>query len=340
MPGKPRVKDLARQLGVSSATISRALNGSELVAEPMREKVLALAAELGYRPNTNARSLRTQQAKSVLLVVRDIANPFYLDVLKGVERTAWASGYSVLMGNTENDPERELEYFEMLGDGHADGMILMTGKLPSVSRRGSQLSTKPVVVALEMIDGANLPQVLIDNVAAAEAAVDHLLSLGHRRIAHISGPAEGMSTRRRSGYCAAMQNFGLPIPPGYIQPGDFSLRSGHDRCRDLLDLTEPPTAIFAANDEMAFGAMRAVHEAGLSVPNDVSIVGFDDLFLSEAFLPALTTVSQPKLEVGQAAMKVLLDLVSGKPADLTPVVLPTSLTVRESTAPPPNHSKL
>lgn len=190
MRDRPKIKDIAEKAGVSVATVSRALSDSALVTAETRQRIHDLARELNYRPNVSARNLRTRKSMAVLLVVRDVGNPFYLDILKGVEATAREAGYAVLMGNTENDPLREIEYFNMLRDGHADGMILMTGKLPPAGgNRAGGWNHLPVVVALEMIEGSGLPHVQVDNVGAARAAVEHLISLGHRRIAHISGPS-------------------------------------------------------------------------------------------------------------------------------------------------------
>lgn len=333
MNARPKIKDIARTVGVSPATVSRALSGSGLVAEPTLTRIRDAAEALSYRPNVSARNLRTRRAMAVLMVVRDIANPFYLEVLKGVEATARAAGYSVLMGNTEDDPEREAEYFDMLRDGHADGMILMTGKLPSAPAPPVHPSGLPVVVALEMIEGSGLPHVQIDNEAAAREAVEHLIGLGHTRIAHIAGPDE-MSARRRRGYRRAMADADLPVPDDYERPGDYSLGSGREGCRALYVLADPPTAIFAANDEMAFGAINELHRLGLSVPRDVSVVGFDDLFLSEAFHPPLTTVSQPRIAIGQRAMGLLLPMLAGRAGPAETVVMPTRLEVRATTAPP------
>ncbi|NUS67370.1 MAG: LacI family DNA-binding transcriptional regulator [Ensifer adhaerens] len=337
MSERPKIKDIAERAGVSVATVSRALSGSSLVTDETRKRINALARELNYRPNVSARNLRTRRSMSVLLVVRDVGNPFYLEILKGVEATAREAGYAVLMGNTENDPDREVEYFNMLRDGHADGMILMTGKLPPPQPgESADLSHLPVVIALEMIEGSGFPHVQIDNVAAAEAAVEHLIALGHRRIAHIAGPLpEVMALHRRDGYRAAMKAAGLAIAEGYEVRGDYLLESGEACASDLFALSEPPTAIFAANDEMAYGAIHALRRLGRDVPGDVSVVGFDDLYLSKAFYPPLTTVSQPRADIGRTAMSQLLNVLSDGEVGTEPaIVLPTTLNIRGSTAPP------
>jgi LacI family transcriptional regulator, repressor for deo operon, udp, cdd, tsx, nupC, and nupG len=336
MSDRPTIKDIAARLGVSPATVSRALSGSGLVAEPTLSRIREAARALNYRPNVSARNLRTRRSMAVLMVVRDVGNPFYLEILKGVEATAREAGYSVLMGNTENDPEREIEYFDMLRDGHADGMILMTGKLPwKPDQYAERLAGLPVVVALEMIQNSGLPHVQIDNAVAARDAVRHLISLGHKRIAHICGPIpEIMSVRRREGYRIAMAEAGFEIPAGYEPVGDYLLRSGETLCRQLFDLPSPPTAIFVANDEMAYGAIHELRRLGRDVPGDVSVVGFDDLYLSEAFYPPLTTVSQPRTEIGQQAMKLLLRTFAGGNLAGETMELATKLQIRGSTARP------
>lgn len=340
MNGRVKIVDIARNVGVSAATVSRALADTGLVAEPLLSRIREEAQALNYRPNVSARNLRTRRSKAVLMVVRDVGNPFYLDVLKGVEAAAREAGYAVLMGNTENDPEREIGYFDMLRDGQADGMVLITGKLPAGSDFREVVPQMangelPVVVALEVIEGADLPHIQIDNRAAAADAVRHLIALGHSRIAHVAGPAtEEMSLRREEGYRDAMRAAGLELRDPYVQRGDFLLGSGRSCCERLLDLPEPPTAIFAANDEMAFGVIAAARRRGLVVPADLSVVGFDDLYLSEAFQPPLTTISQPRAQVGRTAMTVLLDILAGRDAPARPIVLPTRLEVRGSTAAP------
>ncbi|MGH1358341.1 MAG: LacI family DNA-binding transcriptional regulator [Burkholderiaceae bacterium] len=338
----PRIKDLARHLGVSSATVSRALSDSDLVAKATRDKIRDAARSMNFRPNVSARNLRTNRSMTVLIVVSDIANPFYLEVVKGVQRKAREAGYSVLMGNTDNDPNVEAEYFAMLRDGHADGLLLMTGRRPAEVQPDA-LHNNAVVVALESIADESVPHVIVDNRAAAIGAVEHLLELGHQRIAHISGPlGRQVSLDRRDGFREAMQAAGLPIPAGYEQPGNFMLDSGTAACQRLFELTEPPTALFVANDEMAFGAISYLRQRGLDVPADVSVVGFDDILMSEAFFPPLTTVYQPRVEIGMQAMSVLLNRMIGprkqRQAGQTPTIIPTQLMVRGSTAAPQTGS--
>lgn len=331
------IKDIAAKAGVSTATVSRALSSSGLVAEATSQRIRAAAEALDYRPNVAARNLRMQRSMAVLLVVRDVSNPFYLEIFKGVEAEARAAGYSVLMGNADNDPARAAEYLDMLRDGHADGLILMTGGLPEeaiVALRGK--AAKPVVVALELIDTLDLPHVYIDNRTAAYEAVNYLIGLGHKRIAHVRGPMpEHLSVCRHEGYHAAMRDAGLDVLPGYDLPGDYTMQRGQAACRELFSRKDRPTALFLANDEMAFGAINELRQLGFSVPEDVSVVGFDDIFLSESFYPPLTTVSQPRGDIGRRAMSMLLGLMSGEEEQPEPVKLDTVLKIRGSAGPVP-----
>ncbi|WP_419908489.1 LacI family DNA-binding transcriptional regulator [Hoeflea sp.] len=338
MSERTKIKDIARVAGVSTATVSRALSDSSLVTHATREKVREAANKLNYRLNVRARNLRIQKSMAVLLVVRNMSNPFYLEIFKGVEAVARDAGYVLLMGNTEDDPARESEYFDMLRDGQADGMILMTGTLPAhhaVLDPASGIA--PIVVSLEAVENCRLAHVQIDNCSAAKQAVRHLASLGHRRIAHICGPLpEILSRLRLDGYRKAMAECGLEIPENYEPVGDYSVQSGRACCAALFDGENPPTALFVANDEMAFGAIGELRRRGRRVPEDVSVIGFDDLFISESYSPPLTTISQPRVEIGRTAMTMLLDIIGARQSEPRTIEMPTELIVRQSTGPVPN----
>ena len=338
MSERTRIKDIARVAGVSTATVSRALSDSSLVTDATREKVREAASKLNYRLNVRARNLRIQKSMAVLLVVRNMRNPFYLEIFRGVEAVARAAGYVLLMGNTEDDPEREAEYFDMLRDGRADGMILMTGTLPdSHAVLDTEAGIAPIVVALEAVENCRLAHVRIDNCTAAKQAVRHLAALGHRRIAHICGPLpEILSRLRLDGYRKAMAEAGLAIPDNYEPVGDYSIRSGRECCAGLFDADSPPTALFVANDEMAFGAIGELRRRGLRVPEDVSVVGFDDLFISESYSPPLTTISQPRVEIGRTAMTMLLDIMGARRTAPETIEMRTELVVRQSTGTAPH----
>jgi len=334
-PAAPTIAEVARLAGVSTATVSRTLAQPEKVKARTRERVLEAVAATGFIPNAQARNLRLQATRTVILLVRDISNPFYLEIYKGVEEAAVDAGYKVLMGDARDDDERILRYVDMVRERHADGLILMVGRFPEALAKRSRLP--PIVVALEMLPGLNLPTVKVDNHAAARAAVAHLARLGHRRIAHIAGPMpDPMSLDRRDGYLAGLADAGLPADPNLVVEGDFGLAAGRAAIRTLAERDTDYTAIFAASDQMAVGAMGELRARGRNVPDEVSVVGFDDIVLAEAVEPQLTTVHQPRREIGQAAMALLIEQLSGgsRRPDL---VLPTRLIERASAAVPPKQ---
>lgn len=328
----PTIAEVARLAGVSTATVSRALAMPEKVKARTRERVLEAVAATGFIPNAQARNLRLQATRTVILLVRDISNPFYLEIYKGVEEAAIDAGYKVLMGDARDDDERILRYVDMVRERHADGLILMVGRFPQELAKRSRLP--PIVVALEMLPGLNLPTVKVDNHAAARAAVAHLAGLGHRRIAHIAGPMpDPMSLDRRDGYLAGLADAGIPADPSLVVEGDFGLAAGRAAIRTLAERDTDYTAIFAASDQMAVGAMGELRARGRNVPDDVSVVGFDDIVLAEAVEPQLTTIHQPRREIGQTAMKLLIEQLSGAGAPSN-LVLPTRLVERRSAAVP------
>ena len=316
---------------MSTATVSRTLKLPDLVSSATRAKVMDAVATVNYTPNVMARNLRTRDTKTVILVVRDIANPFYLEIFRGVEEQAHELGYSVLMGNTRNDASREKMYFEMVDGRQADGIILMTGLLGKDDFKARE-AWPPMVVALEYVPGFQFPTIQIDNERAAAKAVEYLVSLGHRRIAHISGPASDiLSIDRFTGYKKAMENAGLPYDSETFYQGDYSIDSGHRAIRKFIKTALKPTAIFCSNDEMAMGAINELRTEGYKVPKDISVIGFDDITFSAEFYPALTTVRQRRSEIGQQAMKTLAEILRGAEVSPEPVFIGTELIVRDST---------
>jgi LacI family repressor for deo operon, udp, cdd, tsx, nupC, and nupG len=322
------ITDVAAELGVSIATVSRALTRPELLSEETRIRVLDGVERLGYQPNLLARDLRLRESKVAFVVVPSLS-PFFLEVFRGVEKAARKTGYSVLMGHTDRDPAREQVFFDQVAARRADGIILVTSSRASaIVNRKQRLP--PIVAALEQIDGRPLPTVRVDHTAAGMAATQFLLDLGHKRVAHISGPMiSPMAVHRLEGYQQAM---GKRLDAGLCIEGDFTIRSGELAMGLLLGRQDPPTAVFAANDEMAIGAVRAVKQAGLRVPEDVSIIGFDDQRIAGLYDPPLTTVHVPTAEIGYRAMLLLERVLSHSAADRD-IVLPTKITIRATTAP-------
>jgi LacI family repressor for deo operon, udp, cdd, tsx, nupC, and nupG len=330
------ILDVARDLGVSVATVSRALSRPHLLRPATRERVMGAVERLGYRPNLLARGLRQGLAQAILFVAPNLS-PFFLEIFAGAEEVTRNSQFALLFGNSGGDPEREQDFFDQVASGRADGIILLTGAAPAAYAAGHR-QLPPLVTVLERLAGASVPVVNTDHHAGAAEAVRYLISLGHRRIAHITGLRRVPSALRRlEGYRAALTAAGLASPAELIHGGDFSIGSGASGMQHLMELAQPPTAVLCGNDEMAYGAIRAAHKLGLSVPEDVSVVGFDDLNLAEFYNPPLTTVNIPRQELGRRAAQELIDQLSGREV-AREVVLPTRLVIRESTAAPPSRT--
>lgn len=329
------IYDIARHVGVSAGTVSRALSRPEKVLPATRERIEQAAAALGYVPNAVARTLKTQRSGRILITVPDIGNPFFAQILKGAEEAAQAAGYAVLLGDTQHQPEREERYAQMLPRNEADGMIVLGHRLPPtardiVSRHGA---TAPVVNGCEFDPALGIPSVHIDNAAAARAAMEHLYGLGHRRIAVVGGPPDNPLHRQRleGATAAARERGGLDLLT--VVPGDFSVESGHAAAVALFGQAPAATAAFCFSDQMALGMLAACRERGIRVPEDFSIVGFDDLASSRYLSPPLTTVSQPMREIGVRAVNLLLAILDAAevPRQQT---LDFSLMVRGSTTRP------
>lgn len=332
MAGSVNIRDVAAMAGVSVATVSRTLKNPDLVRPATREEVLRCVAALGFVPNAQARHFRRQASDTVILLVRDISNPFYLDVFKGVEDVASSAGYKVLMGDARSDPARVHHYIDMVRERHADGLILMTGAMPVEL---DDAALPPMVVALEYLPTRRLPTIRIDNEGAAAQATAHLLDLGHRAIAHISGPVpEVMSVGRAAGWRGALVAAGLDVDNRLEVWGDFSLAAGEAAVDELFARGVPFTAIFAANDEMAVGAINRLRAHGLDVPGDVSIVGFDDTIFAVASNPPLTTIRQPQRQIGVEVMRMMIARLANRLEPDVSVVVPTELVIRASTRRP------
>jgi len=335
------IEDVARHAGVSIATVSRALHKPDVVSQTTREKVQAAIATTGYTANVMARNLRLNRSGMILLLVPDIGNPFFSAILSGIEQGASKAGYNVLIGDTQNDPDREATYAAYLRSNQADAMILLNGRLPAPLANSPANATPPVVIACERIPGCGLPTVIIDNEQAAFEATSHLINHGHRKIANVAGPGNNILTiDRTAGYRRALSEHGIELDPKLTFVGDYSIDAGIAAGRSLLaDAKTRPTGLFCASDGMAIGVIVAAKELGLRVPQDVSVFGFDDIHLAAAYDPPLTTVRQPRRRLGEQAIALLLDRLDPKTPTKTgktdPVIVPTELIIRQSTGPCP-----
>ncbi|MGO1120609.1 LacI family DNA-binding transcriptional regulator [Rhodovibrionaceae bacterium A322] len=337
--GKPAtIEDVARLADVSIATVSRVVHSPDKVAERTRLKVQEAIARSGYAPNVLARNLRRRSSGMILVLLPDIGNPFFSSILSGIESLARQAGYGVIIGNTDNRPDKEEVYLSYLRGNQADGVILLTGHLPHGATVADLPTLPPMVALSERVSGDVVPFVGIENVSAAQMATDHLLALGHRRIAHVKGPEGNILTDRRlQGYQQALQAAGIAPDAALVVPGAFSIESGRQAVELLWQQSPRPTALFCASDEIAIGALLELTRKGVSVPQEVSVVGFDDIQFASCTTPPLTTLHQPREQMGQAAMSLLLELLAddrkgGTRPARAPVLLPAELVQRQSTA--------
>jgi LacI family transcriptional regulator, repressor for deo operon, udp, cdd, tsx, nupC, and nupG len=325
-----RIVDVAKRASVSTATVSRVLSKPGAVKEATTQKVLKAIEDLNYQPNILARQLRRLITNTILVVVPDITNPFFSNVLRGIKSVATTNGYQVLLGDTGNDVELENGYLNILQQKKADGMILLTARMePHIIEEATK--SFPIVLACEYIEGSSIPTVSIDNISGARKATEYLIKLGHKRIGCITGPLNVVLGRDRlKGYYQAMIQKGLDVEPVLIQEGDFTYESGFNLMMKFLALGEWPTAIFAANDEMAMGAIKALKSKGIKVPDDISIIGFDDIRFASIFEPTLTTIAQPAFAIGVNAMELLIKFINKEEIKRQQIILEDHLIVRES----------
>ena len=339
----PSIRDVADAAGVSTATVSRTLTSPDKVSPTARDAVFRAIEATGYRPNIAARNLRKRETGAVAVLVPGLANPFFSAILSGIAEVMSEAGYNVLVNDTAPFGQADHQFPEFASAQHVDGLIVLDGLLDpeALDRLGPPQIRPPTVYACEWCDLTDRPRVIIDNEAAGRNAVEHLLALGHRKIGHLCGPPENVLTKARlKGAKAAMKAVGLTMLPDWIYPGDFSLESGARAAATWAAAADRPTAVFCASDVMAIGFIGELMRRGIAVPDKVSVVGFDDLDMASHFVPSLTTVHQPRPDIGRAAARLLLERMGLSPADRTRapaprLVMPTELVVRESTAPPP-----
>jgi LacI family transcriptional regulator len=327
------MRDVADQAGVSITTVSHVVNDTRPVSAELRERVLAAMQQLGYRPNRLARSLRRGETHTIGMIVPDSANPFFAELARGVEDASFEHGYSVILCNSDGDLDKEMLYTNVLSERRVDGILFVAAGVSSERIRDLQSKHMPLVVVDRDLPDLTVDSVLTDNARGGRAATLHLVELGHRRIGCITGPS-GLtpSAERVTGYLSALDESSIPVDDRLIVRGDFQYQAGYQAARGLLTLADAPTAIFACNDLMAVGAVSAAVELGLHIPHDLSVVGFDDVQLASFANPPLTTVVQPKYEMGVVATTMLLERVRALDAPPRRRLLETRLRIRQSTA--------
>jgi LacI family transcriptional regulator len=336
------ISDVAQRAGVSAMTVSRVINNSGYSSRETRARVEVAITELGYVPNALARQLRSRRTKTLALVVSDISNPFFTTIARGVEDVAVRHGFSVMFCNTDESEKVEARYLLMLIERQVDGVLLVPARSSGTSFRLLRAHKMPVVVLDRRVAARGVDSVRCDSEAGAYALTRHLIALGHRRIAVLTGRRTiSTSVDRVAGCRRALEEAGLTLGDELVRYGGFNFGSpnqadGHRMAQHVLASASPrPTAIFAANNFIAFGAIRALREAGVRVPEEMSIVAFDDLPTEWVSDPFLTVAAQPAYEIGHQAATMLLDRLSGdRVAEGEDVVLPFQLIIRRSSAAP------
>jgi LacI family transcriptional regulator len=330
------IVDIARKLGLSAMTVSRALNRHTEVSRQTSERVLACAKAMGYQPNRWARSLVTRRSLMIGVVVPDLGHSFFTEIASGIEEIVEKAGYDILLCHSRGDAARELAEVQVLIGSRVDGLIIAPVQPEDSENPFSQLLERniPVVLVDRFFPRGDLPCVRVDDLRVGRLATGHLIELGHRRIGHISGPSSSGSLRGR-GFANAMRAAGLALDKRLIVAGDFQIDGGREAMKALLKLKPRPTAVFAANDPLAIGAVYSCREAGLHVPNDISIVGAGNIEGPHHPNPFLTTVDWPRQELGRVAAEILLDRI-GKLEPVKPEVrvFKPELLVRQSSAAP------
>lgn len=324
------IRDVAREAGVSVSTVSRVLNDKDDVAPETYAKVQAVIRQLGYASSLAAKGLRSQRTNVVALVVPDVSNPFTTQVMKGVSRAIQEMGQDLLIytggvGGFNSWAAREQQYIALLGGSIADGVIVVAPTATTFS------TTHPLVAIDPHPKTIEFPSVVATNHAGALAMMEYLIQLGHRRIGFIGGRPDLQSALRRyQGYKDGLQQAGLPIERDLFQPGDFTGENGYAGAQKLLSLPHPPTAIFACNDQSAIGAIHAAQAAGMRIPEDLSVAGFDNIPDAAYIVGGLTTIDQFIDKMGYIAVKMLFDLLNGRPVEHYQHRVETQLVIRNS----------
>ncbi|EJJ5809684.1 DNA-binding transcriptional regulator CytR [Salmonella enterica subsp. enterica serovar Infantis] len=326
------MKDVALKAKVSTATVSRALMNPDKVSQSTRSRVEQAALEVGYFPQSMGRNVKRNESRTILVIVPDICDPFFSEIIRGIEVTAAEQGYLVLIGDCAHQNQKEKTFLNLIITKQIDGMVLLSSRLPFDASVEEQRNLPPMVMSNEFAPELELPTVHIDNLTAAFNAMNYLLDLGHKRIGCIAGPEDmPLCHYRLQGYVQALRRSGIVVDPHYIARGDFTFEAGANALKQLLEQPLPPTAVFCHSDVMALGALSWAQRQGLKVPDDLSIIGFDNIALAEFCDPPLTTVAQPRFDIGREAMLLLLDQMQGQNVSSGSRLMDCELIIRGST---------
>lgn len=329
------IYDVAREAGVSMATVSRVVNGNPNVKPMTRKKVLGAIERLGYRPNAVARGLASKKTTTVGVIIPDISSLFFSELARGIEDIATMYKYNIILCNSDQRLEKELQLINTLLEKQVDGLLFMGAEIKEDHLQALTSTQVPTVLAATRDADNKLPSVTIDHYQAAYDATEALIQRGHKRIGMITGPMSDPlgGLMRFEGYKQALKDAGISLDEALVAGGNLFYESGLAHTKEFLQLKEPPTAIFAANDEMAIGAIHAVQDSGLHVPNDVEVIGHDNIRLTEMVRPRLTSVVQPMYDIGAVAMRLLTKYMNNEHVEEHVVLLPHRIEYRESTKP-------
>ncbi|NDJ75578.1 MAG: LacI family transcriptional regulator [Chloroflexi bacterium] len=323
--------DVAREAEVSVMTVSRVVNGKDGISITTRQRVQEIIDRLGYRPSTLARSLVTDRTGTVGLVVIDNSNPYFSEVARGVEHVAYAEGYNVFLCNTEEDPQRELRILQSLSDKHVDGVILCSSRLDDADLHSALAAHSHAVLVNRPSGTTEIGEMLLDDAYGGYLATKHLIASGHRAIGYLAGPTQSFSgAQRGTGYRQALTEAGIPLRPEWEQACLPVVENGTEKTLELLSDHPELSALFCYNDLVAVGALKACQQLGRRIPDELAIIGFDDIPLSALVNPSLTTCWSPKYELGSQAMELLLARINGCTDDCTNVIFQPELVIRES----------
>ncbi len=326
------MKDIAEIVGVSESTVSRAINNKAGVGENTRQKILAVAKKYNFRPNQLARNLAKQSTNMLGLILPDISSLFYSEVARGIQDVARKNDYQLILCNTDNDSQEEKDYIDWMQNNKIAGIIFLGKGLDNDQIIKLGLSDYPLVLADRLIEELMIPSVIIDNNTGAYNATKHLINKGYKKIALINGPKKELRSQTRlQGYKNALADFGIDFKLEFVLNKELTREGGYQSFLELIELKEPPTAIFAANDLLAVGLVEAIKTAGYLIPEDIAVVGFEDTIVTSIINPSLTTVAQPMYQLGVTSAQKLLSLIADKELKEQIEILETELIIRDST---------
>lgn len=326
-----KIKDVAKAAGVSVTSVSRVLNGEQYVSAEIKQRVNEAINELGYTPSHIARSLKRKKTNLIGVIVSNITSNFFSTILSSIEETVDQHHYNLLVCNIMENTDKELRYLQTFQEMRVDGIIIMHEKVNDDIRRFLHQTKIPIIFCASPVDPA-FPRVTVDDFSAAYDATRFLGDLGHQRIAFIGGDLEDVSSGRKryEGYLKAITDIGLTIEPRWIKFGDYQVKSGYEQMKAILQEGPRPTAVFAASDDMALGAMNCLHDCGFHVPEQMSVIGFDGSELTELTRPRLTSMQQPIAMIGRLSVELLLEAIQNPDQSATLTTVPHQLVIRDS----------